>query len=100
MPIELGFILRRLAEMVDEDASLRNHQPWKAAHEQDHDWLSGVITKHYAGDDSDVKVLLGGILRAFAGMSVDEYQVAAANSCRRRSIRRSIVRYATAATCP
>jgi hypothetical protein len=29
---------------------------------------SEVITKHYAGDDSDVKVLLGGILQAFAGM--------------------------------
>ena len=37
-----------------------------------------MITKHYAGDDSDVKVLLGGILRAFAGMSVDDYQVAVA----------------------
>jgi phosphoserine phosphatase len=33
------------------------------------------MTKHYAGDDSDVKVLMGGILRAFAGMSVDDYQV-------------------------
>jgi hypothetical protein len=38
---------------------------------------SEVITKHYAGDDSDVKVLLGGILQAFAGMDVEEYQAAA-----------------------
>ena len=83
MPIELGFILQRLASMAEEDASLRNHQPWKAAHEQDHGWLGGVITKHYAGDDSDVKVLLGGILRAFAGMSVDDYQVAVAGISRR-----------------
>jgi phosphoserine phosphatase len=79
MPIELGFILRRFVAMAEDDASLRNHQPWKAASEGDHEWLAGVITKHYAGDDSDVKVLLGGILRAFAGMSVDEYQVAAAD---------------------
>jgi hypothetical protein len=51
MPIELGFILERLAEMAEQDESLRERQPWKAAHEQDHAWLGGVITKHYAGDD-------------------------------------------------
>ena len=36
-----------------------------------------MITKHYHGDDSDVKVLLGGILQAFAGMTVDDYGAAA-----------------------
>jgi hypothetical protein len=39
--------------------------------------LGEVMTKHYQGDDSDVKVLLGGILQAFAGMRVEEYQAAA-----------------------
>jgi phosphoserine phosphatase len=77
MPIELGFILQRLAAMAEEDASLRDRQPWKAAHERDYGWLGDVITKHYAGDDSDVKVLLGGILQAFAGMDVQDYQDAA-----------------------
>jgi hypothetical protein len=37
-------------------------------------WLGDVITRHYAGDDSDLKVLLGGILQAFAGMDVEDYQ--------------------------
>jgi hypothetical protein len=55
MPIELGFILLRLAEMAEADASLREQQPWKAAREGDHDWLGGAITKHYHGDDADVK---------------------------------------------
>jgi YidB-like protein len=73
MPIELGFILQRLAAMAEEDASLREKQPWKAAREKDYAWLSGVIDKHYAGDDSDVKVLMGGILRAFADQTVEEY---------------------------
>jgi phosphoserine phosphatase len=77
MPIELGFILQRLAEMAEHDASLRVRQPWKAAHERDYAWLGDVITKHYAGDDSDVKVLLGGILKAFEGMKVEEYENAA-----------------------
>ena len=31
MPIELGFILLRLAEMAQADPSLRDKQPWKAA---------------------------------------------------------------------
>jgi phosphoserine phosphatase len=77
MPIELGFILQRLAAMADQDPGLRDRQPWKAAYAKDYGWLGDVITKHYAGDDSDVKVLLGGILQAFAGMDVQDYQDAA-----------------------
>jgi hypothetical protein len=77
MPIELGFILERLAEMADADESLRERQPWKAAREKDYAWLGAVITKHYHGDDSDVKVLMGGMVQAFAGLSVDEYGAAA-----------------------
>jgi len=77
MPIELGFILIRLAQMAEADESLRQKQPWKAAREQDYHWLGEVITKHYHGDDSDLKVLMSGILQAFAGKSVDEYAAAA-----------------------
>jgi phosphoserine phosphatase len=78
MPIQLGFILERLAAMADDDPSLRARQPWKAARERDFHWLADTIDKHYAGDDTKVKVLLGGILKAFAGMSVDEYIATAA----------------------
>ena len=73
MPLELGFILLRLAEMAEQDPSLRTRQPWQAAREKDYAWLGAVITKHYHGDDSDVKVLLGGILQAFATVTVDTY---------------------------
>jgi phosphoglycolate phosphatase-like HAD superfamily hydrolase len=72
MPIELGFVLKRLAAMAQDDPTLRDRQPWKAAYERDFEWLGRVVTEHYAGDDSKVKVL-GGILRAFAGVIVDEY---------------------------
>jgi phosphoserine phosphatase len=77
MPIELGFILQHLAEMAEQDPSLRDRQPWKAAVERDHAWLGDAITKHYAGDDGDVHVLMGGILQAFAGQSVEDYAAAA-----------------------
>jgi phosphoserine phosphatase len=78
MPVELGFILQRWAAMAQQDASLRDKQPWKAAYEKDYVWLGGAIDKHYAGDDSDVKVLLGGVLQAFAGQTVHDYLSAAA----------------------
>jgi phosphoserine phosphatase len=77
MPIELGFILKRLAEMAEADESLRGKQPWRAARERDYRWLGEALTKHYHGDDGDVKVLIGGMVQAFAGMSVDDYAAAA-----------------------
>jgi SulP family sulfate permease len=36
MPVELGFILERLAEMAEQDPSLRTQQPWQAAYEKDY----------------------------------------------------------------
>jgi phosphoserine phosphatase len=73
MPIQLAFILEQLATMAEQDESLRSRQPWKAARERDFEWLSNVITKHYSGDDSDVHVLLGGVVASLAGITVDEY---------------------------
>ncbi|HYN17625.1 MAG TPA: haloacid dehalogenase-like hydrolase, partial [Actinomycetes bacterium] len=50
MPIQLDFILRRLAAMADQDPGLRTRQPWQAAHTRDYGWLGQVITSHYQGD--------------------------------------------------
>ncbi len=49
MPVELGFILQRLAAMAEKDRSLRERQPWKAAYGEErcvarrghHEALSG-----------------------------------------------------------
>ena len=78
MPIELDFLLRRMAEMAEQDESLRERQPFRAAYTRDHSWLGNAITKHYQGDGGDVKILLGGVLQAFAGWTVDDYQTSAA----------------------
>jgi hypothetical protein len=77
MPIELGFILLRLAEMAEQDASLRTKQPWQAAYDKDYAWLGGAINKHYHGEDGDLQLLLGGLLQAFAGQNVEHYSSAA-----------------------
>jgi len=77
MPIELGFLLERLAQMAAEDEDLRTRQPWQAAHEGDHAWLGAAMTKHYNGDDADMHALMGAIVQAFAGHSVESYSAAA-----------------------
>jgi hypothetical protein len=65
MPIQLDFNLRRLVEMADADARLRDQQPWEAACERDGAWLSGVITDHYAGDDRKLKTMMAGVLAEY-----------------------------------
>ena len=77
MPIQLDFILRRLAAMADQDPGLRTRQPWQAAHTRDYGWLGQVITDHYQGDDSELPVLAAGILQAFAGISVEDFEAQA-----------------------
>src|SRR3954469_16122049 len=74
MPIQLDFILRRLVEMTDADPSLRDQQPWLAAREGDHAWLSSVITDHYAGDERKAKTMMAGVLAAYDGISVEEFE--------------------------
>ena len=74
LPIQADFILRRLAEMAEADPALREKQPWKAAHERDYAWLGKVIEEHYAGDDTNVRLVLGGVIAAHAGISVDDFE--------------------------
>ena len=57
LPIQADFILRRLHEMAEADPELRERQPWKAAYERDYAWLGRVMTEHYAGDDTNVRML-------------------------------------------
>jgi phosphoglycolate phosphatase-like HAD superfamily hydrolase len=74
VPVEVDFILRRLAEQANADPKLRDRQPWKSAYEHDNDWLGQAIAEHYAGDDTKAKTLLGGVSGAFAGISVEDFE--------------------------
>jgi phosphoglycolate phosphatase-like HAD superfamily hydrolase len=73
MYIQLDFLIRRFAEQADADPSLRDRQPYKAAAEGDLRWFGEAVTKHYQGDDSDVKPLVGAILTAHHEITVDEH---------------------------
>jgi phosphoserine phosphatase len=77
LPIQADFLLRRVGEMAQRDPSLRARQPWKAVAERDYAWLSGVITKHYHGDDRDLKAMAGGLMQAYAGTTIEEFEATA-----------------------
>jgi phosphoserine phosphatase len=77
MPIQLDFILRRLTAMAESDQTLRDRQPWKAAYERDYGWLSALMAEHYAGDDRNVRTLAAGVLAAYGGISVEDFEAQA-----------------------
>ena len=76
MYIQLDFALRRLQRAAAGDALLRERQPWKAAYEEDYEWLGGTVSHYYRGDDAPIRQLLGGIMKAFEGMTVEEFNTA------------------------
>lgn len=71
--IQLDFLVRRLAEQAAADSSLADQQPYRAAASGDLDWFGDAVTSHYNGDDAALKVLAGGILSAYSGLTVEEH---------------------------
>jgi len=77
MYIQFDYLLRKLAAQAQDDGKLRAQQPWQAAWEKDYEWLGGAITKHYQGDDSDFRILLGGILALAEDQPVEQIEMEA-----------------------
>jgi phosphoserine phosphatase len=73
MYIQLDFIIRRLVEKATSDEALVAQQPFQAAVANDLQWFGEAITKHYQGDDSDLKVLAGAVMSLHESMSVEEH---------------------------
>ncbi len=73
MPIQLDFVLRGFVASAEQDPALRDRQPWRAAYERDFGWLGAAMVKHYNGDDSDLRLLIGAVQETFGGISVDAY---------------------------
>ena len=75
MPIQADFILRRLHEMAEADAGApRRSSPGKRRTSGTTRWLGKVMEEHYAGDDTNVRTLLGGVIAAHGGISVDDFE--------------------------
>jgi hypothetical protein len=73
IPIQLDFTLFRMAELARQDPALLDRQPYKAAVERDYRWLGEAMVKHYHGDNSDLKLLMGAVESAFQGMGVEAF---------------------------
>jgi phosphoglycolate phosphatase-like HAD superfamily hydrolase len=77
VPIQADFLLRRLGEQVAADPSLAARQPWKAVAERDHAWFDAAITEHYEGDDTRLNTMAAGLLGAYEGTSIEEFEAIA-----------------------
>ena len=92
--IQLYFILRRLVDMAEARPELRERQPWKAAYENDRSWFDAIMAAHYAGDDSGIPTLAAGVLGAYAGISVEDFEAEAdafLNNARHPTLGRAFV---------
>jgi hypothetical protein len=52
---------------------LADRQPYRAAADGDLAWFGNAVTKHYQGDDSDLKVLGAGICSANVSITVEDH---------------------------
>lgn len=78
MPTQLHYLLEQWRLAAAADPALAQRQPYKAAAEGDYAWFGAAVDKHYAGDDSDLRVLIGGVAAASAGASTEEYAASVA----------------------
>ena len=77
MYIQMDFLLRKLAAAAEADPTLQTQQPWQAAWEQDYAWFGKVITNHYQGDDSALRVVMVGLLALSEGQDVESVEASA-----------------------
>jgi hypothetical protein len=71
--IQLHFTIRRFRELAESEPSLRTQQPYEAAYVGDLRWLGEAVVKHYNGDDSDMKLLMVAVPKAFEAVTVEDY---------------------------
>jgi phosphoglycolate phosphatase-like HAD superfamily hydrolase len=77
LPVQADFLLRRIGAQAAADPSLVDRQPWKAVVDKDHAWLGSAMTEHYEGDDTKLKLMVGGLVGAYEGISIDEFATVA-----------------------
>ena len=73
MPTQLHYVVLQWAAAAKADPTPATKQPYLAATTGDFAWLGTAIDKHYAGDDSDLGVMIAAIAGVTANQSVEEY---------------------------
>jgi phosphoserine phosphatase len=78
MPTQLHYIVAQWAAAAAADPALADRQPYKAVVTGDLSWLGTALDKHYAGDDSDLRVIIPALLATTVDQSVEDYRTAVA----------------------
>jgi len=86
MPTQLHYIVQQWKAAAEADPSLAERQPYKAAVTGDLSWLAAAVDKHYLGNDSDLKTMIGAIV---ATTYTRHASVAATSTIRGQLLRRS-----------
>ena len=73
MVTQVAFIVGKWREQAAADPKLAERQPYLAATSGDLAWLGEAIDKHYAGDDTDLRVMLKAVVGISAERPVDDY---------------------------
>lgn len=74
MPTQLAYIVQKWAAAVAADPSLADRQPFQAIAAGELSWIGAAMDKHYAGDDSDLKLIIRALVGLTDGVSVEEYE--------------------------
>lgn len=73
MPTQLHYVVEQWRAAAELDPELAHRQPYRAAVSGDLGWLGSAIDKHYAGDDSDLNIILQALGGLTDGVSVESY---------------------------
>ncbi|ROS73860.1 phosphoserine phosphatase [Curtobacterium sp. PhB130] len=73
VPTQLQWLVAQWADAARDDPELAGTQPYAAALAGDLRWIGNAVDAHAAGDDTDLRLLLGAVVHVTAGMSVDRY---------------------------
>ncbi|MGC5171826.1 HAD family hydrolase [Microbacterium sp. DT81.1] len=74
MPTQLAYIVEKWAAHAQHDPSLAERQPYRAVAAGDLGWLGAALDKHYAGDDEDLRTMIGALVSLTDGVSVEDYE--------------------------
>lgn len=70
---QLAYLVEQWREQAEADPALAEQQPYRAVVSGDLGWLADAVAKHYEGDDGDLNVLIGAVVGATAGTSIEDY---------------------------
>jgi phosphoglycolate phosphatase-like HAD superfamily hydrolase len=73
MPTQLHYVVQGWQKAIQDDPSLTDRQPYKAVSEGDFAWIGGAVDKHYQGDDSDLRTLIGALVGQVVDLTVEQY---------------------------